>query len=202
MPPVDAPAEKVNFAWLRVADILESGFWLVITEQGYVTIDAGAALERICYERFIKQAEQPLVQPLLIPETLELTPADADRVSRFIPELEACGFSLSALSSSTFIIDALPVVLAEIPPQTLITEIAAELDKTGVRKGIDHWRQEVAARAAAAAAARTLQIKTKDAAESLLRALSHCHMPYTTPRGRPVMILTTYRELARRFQRN
>lgn len=201
-PPADAPAEKVNFAWLRIADILESGFWLVITEQGYVTIDAGAALERICYERFIKQAEQPAIQPLLIPETLELTPADADRVSRFLPELEACGFNLSALSSTTFIIDALPMALAEVPPQTLITEIAAELDKTGVRKGMDHWRQEVAARAAASAAARTLQIKTKDAAETLLRALSHCNMPYTTPRGRPVMILTTYRELARRFQRN
>jgi DNA mismatch repair protein MutL len=200
-PPVDAPVEKVNFAWLRVADILDSGFWLVITEQGYVTVDAGAALERICYERFIKQANQPAIQPLLIPETLELSPADADRVSRFIPELESCGFSISVLSANTFIIDALPMALAEVPPRTLIPEIAAEIDKTGVRKGIDQWRQEVAARAAASAAARTLHIKTKDAAEALLRDLSHCKMPYTTPRGRPVMILTTYRELARRFQR-
>jgi DNA mismatch repair protein MutL len=201
-PPEEQPEPKVTFAWLRIADVLESGFWLVITEQGYVTVDASAALERIFYERFIKQATQPAVQPLLIPETLELSPADADRVSRYLPELEACGFGISAFNNHTFLIDALPMSLAEVPPQTLIPEIAAELDKTGVRKGIDHWRQEVAARAAASAAARTLHIQTREAAETLLRALSHCDMPYSTPRGRPVMILTTYRELARRFQRN
>lgn len=201
-PPVASPTEKVNFSWIRIADVLEPGYWLVVTEQGYVTIDAGAALERICYERFIQQAERPAVQPLLIPETLELTPADADRVSRFLPELEACGFGISAFSSNTFLIDALPVSLSEIPPKTLIPEIAVELDRTGVRKGIDHWRQEVAARAAASAVARTLQITNKEAVAILLRDLSHCKMPYSTPRGRPVMILTTYRELARRFQRN
>ncbi len=201
-PPEAQPMGKVNFAWLRIADVLESGYWLVITEQGYVTIDASAALERIAYERFIKQAHQPATQPLLIPETLELSPSDADRVSRFLPELEACGFGISAFSSNTFLVDALPIALAEIPPSTLIPEIAVELDKTGVRKGIDHWRQEVAARAAASAVARTFPVKTREAAEHLLRDLSQCAMPYTTPRGRPVMILTTYRELARRFQRN
>ena len=31
--------------------------------------------------------------------------------------------------------------------------------------------------------------------------LARCAMPYATPRGRPVMILTTYRELDRRFRR-
>lgn len=200
-PPPAPPAEKVNFAWLRIADILETGYWLVITEQGYVTVDASAALERILYERFMAKTEQPAIQPLLIPESLTLSPTDAERVNRFLPELEACGFGISAFSADTFLIDALPMALTEVPPQTLIPEIATELDKTGVRKGIDNWRKEVAARAAASAAARTLHVQTKEAAEVLLHQLSTCAMPYATPRGRPVMILTTYRELARRFQR-
>ena len=200
-PPPAPPAEKVNFAWLRIADILEPGYWLVITEQGYVTVDASAALERILYERFMAKTEQPAIQPLLIPESLTLSPTDAERVNRFLPELESCGFGISAFSADTFLIDALPMVLTEVPPQTLIPEIAAELDKTGVRKGIDNWRKEVAARAAASAAARTLHVQTQEAAEVLLHQLSTCAMPYATPRGRPVMILTTYRELARRFQR-
>lgn len=200
-PPPAPPTEKVNFAWLRIADILEPGYWLVITEQGYVTVDASAALERILYERFMAKTEQPAIQPLLIPESLTLSPTDAERVNRFLPELESCGFGISAFSADTFLIDALPMALTEVPPQTLIPEIAAELDKTGVRKGIDNWRKEVAARAAASAAARTLHVQTKEAAEVLLHQLSTCAMPYATPRGRPVMILTTYRELARRFQR-
>lgn len=201
-PPSPQKKEKLNFSWLRVADVLDSGYWLVITEQGYVTVDAGAALERIFYERFAQQAAQTAVQPLLIPETLELSPADAERVTRFLPELEACGFGISPFSAHTFLVDTLPVTLSEVPPSTLIPEIAAELDRTGVKKGIENWRREVATRAAAAAAARTLHIQTQAAAETLLRDLAHCSMPYATPRGRPVMILTTYRELARRFQRN
>lgn len=200
-PPPAQPNKPVNFAWLYVAALLEPGYWLVVTEQGYVTIDAGAALERILYERFMAKTEQPAIQPLLIPETLTLSPSDADRVARFLPELEACGFGISTFSANTFLIDALPVALSEVPPQTLIPEIAAELDKTGIRKGIDNWRKEVAARAAASAAAHTLQIQTQTAVETLLHQLSTCSMPYATPRGRPVMILTTYRELARRFQR-
>ena len=202
-PPPDAVATpKRNFSWVRIADLLEPGYWLVVTEQGYVTIDAAAALERILYERFMKTSAAPITQPLLIPETLTLSPTDAERVTRFLAELEACGFGISPFASNTFLVDAVPQLLSEVPLQTLIPAIAEDLDLTGVRKGIENWRQEIAARAAASAVARTLQIQTRETAETLLHQLSYCAMPYATPRGRPVMILTTYRELARRFQRS
>lgn len=187
--------------WLRVADVLEPGYWLVVTDQGYVTVDAKAALERILYERLAPAAETVASQPLLLPETLRLPPADAERVARFLPELEACGFGVSPFGSDTFLIDALPVALAELPPKEVLADLAAELDRTGVRKGLDAWRREVVARAAAKAACGAFHTNDIASAERLMARLARCAMPYATPRGRPVMILTTYRELARRFQR-
>ena len=181
-PPETAPATTLPWKWLRVADVLEQGYWLVVTDQGYVVVDAKAALERLFYDRFSPAAGETIAsQPLLIPETLHLPAADAERVARFLPELGACGFGVSALGQDTFLIDALPV--------------------PGLRKGLDAWRREVVARAAAQAAARAFRVTSTQAAEPLLAELARSVMPYATPRGRPTMILTTYRELDRRFRR-
>ena len=99
-------------------------------------------------------------------------------------------------------INAFPVSLAdEVVPREMIASLALELDRTGVRRGIEAWRQEVVARAAARAASGVVRVTTLEAAETLMGQLAQCAMPYITPRGRPVVILTSYRELARRFQR-
>lgn len=204
-PPPDAPPPPPNslpWKWSRVIEVLEGGYWLVVTDQGYVTVDARSALERILYERFSPAAETVASQPLLLPETLQLSPTDAERVSRFLPELEACGFGISSFGSDTFLIDALPVTLAEMPPTEILAKLAVELDQTGVKKGLDSWRREVVARAAAKAVCKTANLSSLSVAEKLMVQLGACTMPYTTPRGKPVMILTTYRELARRFQRD
>ena len=194
--------ENALWKWSRVADVLEQDYWLVVTDRGTITVDAKAALERILYERLAKSTEGTVAsQPLLIPETLQLPPADAERVSRFLPELEACGFGLSAFGRDTFLVDALPIVLATLPPKEVLADLAVELDRTGVKKGMDTWRREVVARAAAKAACGAFHSKDIPTAEKLLGELAACEMPYVTPRGRPVMILTSYRELARRFQR-
>lgn len=193
--------ETLPWRWLRVADILEPGYWLVVTDRGYVTVDAKAAIERIFYERLAASAETVPTQPLLIPETLRLPHTDAARVTRFLPELTAAGFGVSALDHDTFLIDALPIALAELPPKETLALLAAELDQPGPRKGLDAWRREVVARAAAQAAGRAFRITSKEAVATLMAQLARCAMPYATPRGRPVMILTTYHELDRRFRR-
>ncbi len=203
-PPADPlPPSTLPWAWSRVVEILDEGYWLVVTDQGYVTVCATAAIERIFYERLSPAAHEALPsQPLLLPETLQLPPVDAERITRFLPELEACGFGIGVLGSDTFIIDALPVLFTELAPKEILAELAAELDRTGVQKGIDAWRREAVARAAASAACRSYKIKTLAAAEQLMAQLARCSMPYTSPRGKPIMILTTYRELARRFRQD
>lgn len=199
-PPPAEPSGSLPWKWTRVVEVLEGGYWLAVTDQGYITVDARAALERIHYERFASDAGSVPSQPLLLPETLRLPAADAERVKRFLPELEACGFGISPFGADTFLVDALPVAFTEMPPATILAALAVELENTGVKKGLDAWRREVVSRAAAKAVCRTAQVTSREVAEQLMARLAACAMPYTTPRGKPVMILTTYRELARRFQ--
>lgn len=200
-PDLAALPESSPWKWLRMADILPKDYWLLVTDKGLVTVDAKAALERICYDRLARTDAPIASQPLLLPETLHLSPADADRVTRYLPELSACGFDLTALDKDTFLINALPVFLAEISPVLLLTQLATELDRTGVKKGLDAWRKEIVTRAAAQAAAGAQHPSTIPAVEQCLAQLARSPTPYATPRGRPTMILTTYRELHRRFQR-
>lgn len=191
--------------WVRVADVLEDAFVLLVTDGGYVTLDARAAWERVVYERLILRTKGEPVssQQLLLPETIQLPPDDADRVRRYRKELEEMGFGVSEFGTGdTFIIDALPDVLSEISCRELLITLAHDLDQTGVKKGSDHWREEVVARAAGQAAAGLHRRLTPETAAQLVQLLAAARMPYTSPRGRPTMILTTYRELARRFGRN
>lgn len=202
-PPEEAvpPAAALPWKWLRVADVSGPGYWLVVTDQGYVTVDAKAALERILYERLAPAAAEAAAQPLLLPETLSLPHADAERVTRFLPELAALGFGVSPIGPDAFLVDALPIALAEFPPKEILADLAAELDQPNPRKGLDAWRREVVARAAAQAASKAFRVADSHVAEALMAELARCPMPYATPRGRPTMILTTYRELDRRFRR-
>ncbi len=194
-------APTAPWKWLRIADILQERYWLVVTDQGYLVVDAKAALERILYERILADTERaPATQPLLIPETLRLPLLDAERVTRFLPELQAAGFDLSPLDHETFLINTLPVAFAEFPPKEVVADIAANLDQGSGLKRANTWRREVVARAAARAAANTFRPNSKEAAEALMAQLAQCQLPYATPRGKPVMLLTSYRELERRFQ--
>ncbi len=203
-PPTLQPptTQQSPWQWARIADISNKGFWLVVTDQGYVTIDAKSAIERILYERLSSQVDTLPSQALLLPETIHLPPEDADRVLRYLPELEACGFGISSFGNDTFMIDALPTLLSTCAPTTLLADIAHELDATGKTKNLDSWRRELVARCAAQAAAQTLKTDTMEEATRLMNELAACEMPYTTPRGRPTMILTTYSELYRRFRRS
>lgn len=206
-PPPTAPAVPPSspqnpWQWARIVDISPKGFWLVVTDIGYVTIDAKSAIERIFYERLSAQTDAIASQPLLLPETLQLSLEDADRVRRYLPELEACGFGLSDFGNDTFMIDALPLMFTSCAPTTILTEIAHELDATGKTKNLDSWRRDIVARAAAQAAAQTLKVESDEEVSRLLQQLAQCEMPYSTPRGRPTMILTTYNELLRRFRRS
>lgn len=202
--PAPETPSKTSFLpwkWIRVADVSTQGLWLVVTDQGYVTVSARGVVERIYYERFITQKEPIASQALLIPETLRLSPIDAERVVRYLPELEACGFGISSFGDDTFMVDALPIFFTQCAPKEILADIAKELDGSGVRKKLDTWRRDVVARAAARAAARTMKVDSIDVAERLMRDLAQCESPYMTPRGRPTMILTSYTELLRRFYR-
>ena len=159
-----------------------------------------SALERIIYERLLASDAHTASQPLLIPETVQLSPLESAKIDSFHDVLSAQGFQIERFGHNIWKIDAVPQALgASGGVGNAIAAIAHDIAENGGRRGGARWREELVARAAARAVSGTMPRFTPETARQLIDKLAACRMPYVCPRGRPIMIFTSNRELSRKF---
>jgi DNA mismatch repair protein MutL len=185
-----------------VVGILEGGYALLETEDGTVTLDPKAAQERVLFEQLMANHDKDdaFSQRLLLPETVQLPPADAARLTKHLAVLQEMGFAVDLFGDSDhFVIEALPSILGDVSCRELLANIAHDLESAGVRRGTEKWREEIIAKAACRVRVGQTRKPTIPELEKLVAALVKTRMPYTCPRGRPTMIFTSYRELDRKF---
>jgi DNA mismatch repair protein MutL len=190
--------------WFRCLAQAESGYLLVETDSGIVTINPQAARERIAYERLLDSAREDKAtsQALLIPETIKLGPVDAARLSAALETISRMGFSVEAFGTDTFKIDAVPQLIGTLSARDVLTTIAHDLaEGSGTRRAGERWRDERIAKSIARSYAGASLKLTPEGARRLVEELSSCRMPYVCPRGKPVMIFTSTTELDRKFSK-
>ena len=163
-------------------------------------VDPRAARARIAYETLLERRENAS-QPLLIPETVQLPPADLARIRSFLSELSAAGFQIEEFGRDLWKVDALPDLLAGFSTAATLVSIAADIAEGGARRGAARWRDELVARAVSRAYAGASTQLTPEAAVKLVEELANAKMPYVCPRGKPVMVYRSNREIARSFGR-
>ena len=194
--------------WFKFLAQSASGYLLIETDSGIVTINPHAARERIAYEKLLDSSHSNLQtfehsnisQTLLIPETVQLSPVDAARIKSALPVITAMGFQLEEFGRDTFKIDAVPQLIGSLSPSASLSTIAGDLAEGGARRG-ERWREELVAKSIAKSFAGASLALTEDGAVKLVEELCACRMPYVCPRGKPVMIFTSTRELDRKFDR-
>ncbi|HNX34904.1 MAG TPA: DNA mismatch repair endonuclease MutL [Kiritimatiellia bacterium] len=203
LPLFTAPQDGSPWRWCRVLGQVAGRYVLLETDGGYVTVDPRAARERVLYERLMEGHQKGgiLSQKLLLPETVQLPPADAARLRNYLKIVQELGFGVEDFGSDHFIVEALPDALCGVSCRELLGNIAHDLENAGTRRGSEKWREEIVAKAACRAAAGAEEALSNENAERLVNALAATRMPYTCPRGRPTMIFTSYRELERKFGR-
>ena len=191
--------------WFRFLAQSASGYLLIETDAGLVTINPQAARERITYERLLAAAAAtdapPPAQALLIPETVKLGPVEAARIAASLETIARIGFQIEPFGTDTFKIDAVPPHLGALAPSAVLATIARDLAEGGSRRSGERWRDERIAKSVARAFAGASPKLTQEGAEALVKDLCACRMPYVCPRGKPVMIFTSTRELDRKFDR-
>jgi DNA mismatch repair protein MutL len=199
-----APPSASPWGWCRIVGQLGGSYVVLETEDGYVLMEPRAAHERVLYEKFMRAARGHAVQKqgLLAPETIDLLPSDAHTVRGNLDALQALGFGVSEFGGDTFIVDALPVYVQDSPAESLLVEIARELEKSGMRGGSRELVQERIAQAACQTAVRGRDKLSDREIEKLVADLAKTEMPYTSPRGRPTLIYTSFSELERKFSRD
>lgn len=184
----------------------ESGYILIETDSGIVTINPIAARERLAYEKLLapyRDATHPcnVSQTLLLPETVQLSPVDFARLAGAIEIVRAMGFQLEEFGTNIFKIDAVPQILGSLSPTDVLSTIAHDLSEPGAKRG-ERWREELIAKSIARSFAGAPMKLTEESATKLVEELCLCRMPYVCPRGKPVMIFTSTRELNRKFDRD
>ena len=204
--PSSAPATSGGpWRFFKVLACTESGYMLIETDAGIVTLNPQAAQERIAYEKLMSAFDGPsdgdpaiLSQPLLIPETIHLSPLESARLANFKGILEKQGFEIEEFGNGTWKIDAVPAILAGHDATAAITSVVYDIGEAGSKRG-DRWREELIARSVARSLAGASRKFTPEGAARLVEELGRTKRPYECPRGRPVMIFTSNRELARKF---
>ena len=194
---------EAPWGWCRTVGQLGGHYIVLETRDGYALMEPRAAHERVLYEKYMTAFASGSVtqQQLLTPETIELTPTDAERVRQAIPLLNELGFSINAFGSDTFLIDALPIWVQHQPLEPLLYETARALAEGGRSKAAREGLADIIMQTACAGAVRASDSLTDNAIEKLITDLAQTEMPYTSPRGRPTLIFTSYSELERSFQK-
>ncbi|HEY8965843.1 MAG TPA: DNA mismatch repair endonuclease MutL [Candidatus Methylacidiphilales bacterium] len=193
---------------LRLLGIVGKLYIVAESPEGLVLIDQHAAHERIWFERLLKRLRSREVesQRLLLPVTVELPPRESAFLEAQLPSLQSIGLGIEAFGARTFVVDALPPMLAgskaagDVPE--LVRNLVAELQEEG---GETRKERRLSEEAVAKKACR-FSVKANDRlsmpeAERLLADLMACDLPYTCPHGRPTMIQITKFELEKKFGR-
>ena len=190
------------WSWCRIMGQIGGIYVALETEAGLVLMDPRAAHERVLFERLRATVvmHKAASQPLLLPETLTLTPRDAEKLRNNITLFEAMGFGISAFDGNSFMIDALPSLFEGVSAGALIQEMITGLDETGRRLNHAAWEMHILEAACRAAVGLRKKLSLSEI-ENIVVELARCEMPYTSPRGRPTLILMSLRELHRKFGR-
>ncbi|MBN8246604.1 MAG: hypothetical protein J0L84_04090 [Verrucomicrobia bacterium] len=200
-PPAATPLLHVP---LRLVGVVGRLYVVLESDRGLVLLDQHAAHERVLFEQMLSRLQQDAQAPsqrLLLPETLELPPKDADFVRRNQETLSRLGVGLSEFGERTFLLDALPPFVRAGDFRQFTTGLVDALKAAG--SGVNNARlgEEVVAKTVCRHAVKARDPLSLPELENLVADLRRCEMPYTCPHGRPTLIEMNWRELEKKFGR-
>ena len=188
---------------IRPLGQLEESYILATDNEGLLLIDQHAAHERVLFDKYrrLEAARRPESQSLLVPETFDLTPAQAAAFDELAEELEGIGFSLTRLSGRTVAVRAVPADLQPAEARNLLAEILDTVDAEKRGRARETLRDEVAASLACHAAIKVNMPLTQEKMRWLIDRLLLTSSPTTCPHGRPAVLRLTKRDIERGFHR-
>jgi DNA mismatch repair protein MutL len=176
---------------------LHQSFIMIQIRGGMVIVDQHAAHERILYNEAKRNLlqQKPVVQSLLFPATIELTPEEFEAFEELAAVLPKLGFEVEPFGMRSVIVHGIPAGARNWEEGRLFQEILGETGSEG--GGVDALLKSFACRAAVKAGAKL----SAQEMESLSDQLFDTEFPFTCPHGRPTMLRVEIADLERRFKR-
>jgi len=194
--------ESLN-ANIRPLGQLEESFIIATDDEGLLLIDQHVAHERVLFDKYraLEAERRSESQQLLVPETFDLTPAQAAVFDDLAPELEKYGFELMRLSGRTVAIKAVPADLPGSEARNMLFELLETVDAEKKSSARETLRDEIAASLACHAAIKVNMPLAPEKMRWLIDRLLQTSSPTTCPHGRPVILRLTMRDILKGFHR-
>jgi DNA mismatch repair protein MutL len=182
---------------------IRDSYIVATDEEGLLIIDQHVAHERVLFEqlRDRKLAQQIKAQPLVLPETLDLTPAEVESLEAIQEEFESIGIEVMQLSGRTIAIKTAPAGLSPSDVVALVKEALATIEHQRRGFTLDHMREQIAAQLACKAAIKVNMPLTAEKMQWLIDELMKTQNPMTCPHGRPIIMRLGLRDIERGFKR-
>ncbi|MEX0586679.1 MAG: hypothetical protein WD176_08550, partial [Pirellulales bacterium] len=190
-------------AWRPTALQIHDRYLVTESEEGVVVIDQHALHERILYEQLRERVLGGALesQNLLVPEPVDLAPAEAAAVLERREELARLGIRIEPFGGDTVLVSSYPAMLSHLKCAETLREVAAAL-LSGVktpqpRDLVDELLHMIACKAAVKAGDRL----TPAEIDALVAARHLCQDAHHCPHGRPTALIFTRAQLDRQFKR-
>ncbi len=173
------------------------------TDEGVVVIDQHALHERILYEQLREKVLAGVLesQALLVPEPVDLSPAEAAAVLESRDVLAQLGVAITPFGGGTVLVSSYPAMLANVPPAEVLRDLVDKLLAGGKspdrRDLLDELLHMISCKAAIKAGDRL----SGDEIAALLDQRHLAQDAHHCPHGRPTALMFTREELDRQFKR-
>jgi DNA mismatch repair protein MutL len=173
------------------------------TADGIVIVDQHAAHERLVYERMkIALASGGIArQPLLIPEVVELDPAEVDRVVSCAGELAELGLVIEPFGPDAVMVREMPAMLGNADIKGLVRDLADDIAETGNALSLKERLEEVAGTLACHTSVRAGRRLNAEEMNALLREMEATPHSGQCNHGRPTYVELKLSDIERLFGR-
>ena len=181
---------------------LRRTYLLFERDDGVVLIDQHSAHERVLYERLMARLNggDAIVQTLLFPMTLHLSPAEADAFEAHRDAFVALGFGIEGFGGQTLVVQSVPMPHQRFDAERALRETLASL--AGDRIASTAARHErLAMTVACKAAVKAGDQLSLSEMRALFSDLARTTLPAHDVHGRATIVQLSWDELDRRFGR-
>lgn len=195
----EAKAPPLGYALGQLGGI----YILAENDEGLIIVDMHAAHERVTYERLKHSLEDSRVaaQPLLVPVSVKLTPAEADTLDAWAEQLARLGLEISRRGPAEMQVTAAPTLLGDTDLGGLLRDLLSDIDSDEAANRVEATVNALLATMACHGAVRANRRLTVDEMNALLREMEGTERSGQCNHGRPTWTKITVADLDSLFLR-
>lgn len=173
------------------------------TETGMVIVDQHAAHERLVYEKFKRALAENGArgQALLLPEVVDLSAEDSDRVLSIADDLARLGLIVESFGQGAVCVRETPAILGACDPAALVKDVADELAEGGATRSVTEKIEAVLSRMACHGSVRSGRRLNADEMNALLREMEATPHSGQCNHGRPTYVELKLADIEKLFGR-